>query len=82
MSKKGNIYQNLLKDYVYTLLKEAKEVKMKRDKSECNPEKNFYDGMFLGFYKIIDPLYDQALCWDIPLEKIGLDNIVPDRDLL
>jgi len=86
MFKEEDIYLTPLKDYTSHLLKEALKSKERWEKSQGTHEEPFYRGQQIGFYKIVDTLYDQAVVLseslDVPLEKMGLDKINPERDIL
>ncbi|MEW6609618.1 MAG: hypothetical protein AB1414_20545 [bacterium] len=81
-NKEESTYQNLLRDYVYFLLEDAHEAKAKRDKARGTPDESFYTGSLLGFHRSISLLQQYVESFGIPLEEIGLDKIVPDKDFV
>ena len=60
----------------------ALEAREERNASEKGTEtRTFENGRVMGFLEAISLVQNMATAFDIPLEKLRLDDIVPERDL-
>ncbi|MEY4583066.1 MAG: hypothetical protein RL701_7769 [Pseudomonadota bacterium] len=74
----GELYAN----YVYDLGVLVREMALEA-KAKARVDGSAFDaGYVAGFHRIVSLMQQQAEAFGIPIEKIGLDGIDPDRDLV
>jgi hypothetical protein len=72
------VYQDYLKDLGFLIKEMAFEAKKKASESGTD----FSVGYMAGFHRIVSLMQQQAEAFGIPFEKIGLDGIDADEDLI
>ena len=75
-------YRYYLMDLGYLLREQAVEAKARRDATQDKDAGNFYTGMLLTYNAVISLMQQQAEGFDISLDDLRLDGLVPDRDLI
>jgi hypothetical protein len=75
-------YRYYLEDLGFLLREQALEAKARRDAAQNREDRIFHTGELLAYYAVISLMQQQATGFDIPLEELRLDELVPDRDLL
>jgi hypothetical protein len=73
-----SVYENYLRDLGLTLKEYALDAKNR----EMTNENEFDSGYLAGYHRVISLMQQQAEAFGIPLEKLALDGIDPDRDLI
>lgn len=78
-SKTGDTkYENYVKDLGVLVKEYALEAKQQKMEKETD----FSIGYMMGFHRMVSLMQQQAEIFNISLEKIGLDGIDADQDLL
>ena len=72
------VYENYLRDLGLLIREMALESKQAMDEKKTD----FSTGYMAGFHRVVSLMQQQADGFGIPLEKIGLDGIDPDEDLV
>jgi hypothetical protein len=72
------VYENYLRDLGFTLKEYALDAK---NRATTN-ENEFDSGYLAGYHRVISLMQQQAEAFGIPLEKLALDGIDPDQDLI
>lgn len=72
------VYENYLRDLGFTLKEYALDAK---NRATIN-ENEFDSGYLAGYHRVISLMQQQAEAFGIPLEKLALDGIDPDQDLI
>jgi len=80
--KEEDTYRCFLGDYVYYLLENVQELKEGWEKSRGTSDEPFYEGQLQSFQWAISLLRQYVEAFGIPLADIGLDKIVPNKDLV
>jgi hypothetical protein len=73
---------NYLLDLGLLIREKAFEAKKNRDTSIGTTDYDYELGHLMAFYEIVSLMQQQAEAFGIPLSKISLENIDPDKDLL
>lgn len=73
---------NYLLDLGQLIKEKAFEAKKNRDTSIGTTDYDYALGHLMAFHEIVSLMQQQAEVFGIPLSKIGLENIDPDKDLL
>jgi hypothetical protein len=73
-----SVYENYLRDLGLTLKEYALDAK---NRAMIN-ENEFDSGYLAGYHRVISLMQQQAEAFGIPLEKLALDGIDPNRDLI
>ena len=76
-----NYYKNFLKKLIEILKYHALNVKKLSEKHKNKKDRNYYDGLLLGYYEILSGMKNRLWSFGIPLKEVKFD-IDPDRDLL
>lgn len=72
------VYQDYLEDLGFLIKEMAFEAKNKAIENGTD----FSIGYMAGFHRIVSLMQQQAEAFGIPFEKIGLDGIDADKDLV
>jgi hypothetical protein len=76
----------LYEDYVHDigiLIKEmALEAKADRESARGTPVEAYATGYLTGFYAVVTTMLQSAEGFQIPVEKLGLADLDPDKDLM
>jgi hypothetical protein len=72
------VYENYIHDLGLIVKEMALDAKLHANQSGTD----FATGYMAGFHRIISLMQQQSEAFGIPLEKIGLDGIDPDEDLV
>jgi hypothetical protein len=73
-----NLYSNYAYDLCTILCERARDAKSDKER-----EPNDYNvARLMAYHEVVSILRDQAIAFGIELEKLGLNNIQPDIDLL
>ena len=73
---------NYLLDLGLLIKEKAFEAKKSRDASMGTADYDYELGHLMAFYEIVSLMQQQADAFGIPLSKVSLENIDPDKDLL
>jgi hypothetical protein len=75
----NSVFEDYLRD-LGTLIREmAVEAKAKADSSGRNP---FDVGYMAGFHRVVSLMQQQAEAFNVPVERLGLGGLDPDKDLV
>ena len=69
------------RDLVVLLKEKALESRVQRD-TASDEDRIFALGRLMAFHEIISLMQQQATAFGISLDELGLDDIVPERDLV
>ena len=72
------VYENYLRD-LGTLIK---EMALDAKKTANDKQTDFSVGYLTGFHRVVSLMQQQAEAFNIPLEKIGMNDIDPDSELV
>lgn len=73
-----DVAENLLHDVAVELIERAKEAKQEAASSRADYDK----GRHFALYEVVSLIRQQAEVFGLPAERIGLDTLDVDRDLL
>jgi hypothetical protein len=69
-----------LRDLGFLLREAAVEAKRLADAAP-EAERGFQTGRLMGYYEVISVMQNQAEAFQLPLAKLALDGLDPDRDV-
>ena len=83
-------FENYLLDLIVLLKERAQDARASRDKlrvaaggarvTNDETKSAFEEGRAMGYYEVISLIWDQAHAFGLPLDRIALSDIVPNRD--
>ena len=68
--------------YCHDLGRLLREIALDAKHSYATEKSEFAAGYMAGFHRVVSLMQQQCQAFGIPLEKIGLDGVDPDRDLV
>lgn len=72
------VYENYLHDLGILI----KDMAVESKQTASQTQTDFATGYMAGFHRVVSLMQQQAGAFNIPLEKLGLDGIDPDADLV
>lgn len=82
MNEQNDKYKYYLQDLGQLLKEYALEARAERDNQTGDKEREFYNGMVLGYHRVISLMQQQAEGFDIDLAELNLQDIHPDMELV
>lgn len=73
--------KNYLKDLGALVMEDAFAAKHARDEAKDSQTKDFENGRVMAYYEIISTMQNQATAFGLSYTDVGLEGILPDRDL-
>ncbi len=73
---------DFLRDFAVIAKEKALAAKRAKKMAEGTKDGDYALGFLMAYHEIVSTLKQQAEVFGIPLEKLGLDDIDPERDLL
>jgi hypothetical protein len=70
-----------LRDLGPNLLEIALSAKSDHDNASDDSDRLFASGRLFGLHEAVSLMQTQALAFEIPLSEIGLQDVIPERDL-
>jgi hypothetical protein len=77
-NQNASVYENYLRDLGFLI----KEMAIESCRSAKETHSDFATGYMAGFHRVVSLMQQQAEAFNIPLEKLRLDGIDPNIDLV
>jgi hypothetical protein len=74
---------SVFEDYLHDLGVLIREIAVEaKSKAEAGGRNDFEVGYMAAFHRVVSLMQQQAEAFNLPLEKIALDNLDPDEELV
>ena len=78
----SNLYENYLTDLCIIIKENAIKAKKESELSKNTKNKDYSLGYLMAYHEIVSLIQQQAKVFQIPLNKIKMENINPEKEIL